>query len=91
MIKTLSERRPVARKTYPCDACYWIENYINDGVTFTIADYRTIVRAKRNGWKIQPGQQYVKQFNTNGNDTWTFRAIPEIHELCVKYELYEEW
>ena len=91
MIKTLSETMPVARKAYHCDACDWIGNYINDGVTFTIADYRQIVKAKRNQWRIQPGQRYIKQFNTDGNDVWTFRAIPEIHDLCVKYDLYDDW
>ena len=91
MVTVIHESTPTARKAYRCDACEWIENYINDGVTFTIADYRRIVKARRNGWMIQPGQRYIRQFNTDGNEAWTFRAIPEIAELCVKYELYDDW
>jgi hypothetical protein len=90
MIEVISESKPVARKKYRCDACEYVLNEVNQG-TFTIAEYRLIVAAKRNGYAIVPGQQYIKQFNKDGGDTYTFRGIPAMHDLCVKYDLYPEW
>lgn len=90
MITVIHESTPVARKQYRCDACERIIDAVNDG-RFTFAEYRKIVRAKRQGWQIQPGQKYVKQFNTDGRDVWTYRAIPEMHELCIEHDLFDDW
>lgn len=90
MITVIHESTPVARKTYHCDACDFITEALG-AVPFTISDLRKIVKARRQGWQIQPGQRYVRQFNRDGSDTWTFRAIPEMHELCLERGLYPEW
>lgn len=90
MITIIRESTPVARKPYHCDACDFINEALG-AVTFEISDLRKIVKARRSDWQIQPGQQYIRQFNTDGGITWTFRAIPEMHEICLKYNLYPEW
>lgn len=90
MITVIHESTPIARKAYWCDACEFIQEAIGD-TTFTISDLRLIVKARRNGWKIQPGQRYIRQFNSDYGETWTFRAIPEMDAICRKYDLYPEY
>lgn len=83
---------PKARKKYRCMASDWIV----DGdlyETFRCCDYsekREIIRAKRNNWTIQPGDKYLRQAIVFEGRMDTFRAIPEMHEICLKYDLYQE-
>lgn len=88
MITWLSDTKPVARKTYRCMASEWIENVLNDE-EWTYAELRQLVKARRQNWQILPGQQYVKQVAVDNGEFYTFRAIPEMHALCLKYDLYE--
>lgn len=90
MIKNIFESTPQARKQHTCDACQVVLDAIG-ARPFTISDYRLIVKAKRQGYTIQPGQRYVRQFNTDGSDKWTYRALPEMHELCRRFDLFPEW
>lgn len=89
MITVLSESKPVARKEHNCDACNWILNTGIDGMGFSISEKRAIVKARRNKWKITKGQKYIRQSNIKDGDLYTFKAIPELHELCLKHDLYE--
>lgn len=90
MIEIIRESKPKARKRYRCEACEFLQDELG-WETFTLAECRLIVKARRNGWCIVPGRQYIRQFNTDGCDTWTFRAIPEMHELCIKHDLYPKY
>lgn len=47
--------------------------------------------AKRNRWKIKPGEKYYMQVQKDGGDLVVFRAIPAMADLCEKYDLYPEW
>ena len=50
---------PVAKKVHNCMASDWIVNCLSDVVEW--CDYeekRQLVKARRNNWKIQPGQKY---------------------------------
>jgi len=61
--------------------------------TFRCCDWtekRAIIKARRNNWKIQPGQRYIRQAVVWEGRLGTFKAIPEMHDICVKYDLYEE-
>lgn len=89
MITVLSESTPVARKEHRCDACEWILSAGIGGMGFSISEKRAIVKAKRNNWKIVKGQKYFRQSNIQDGDLVTFKAIPELHELCLKHDLYE--
>jgi len=92
VITVIHESRPIARKAYWCNACEFIRECSDwDYRDFAMSDLRLIVKARRNGWKIQPGQRYIRQFNSDYGETWTFRAIPEMHEICRKYDLYPEY
>lgn len=89
MITILNESMPKARRSYPCDACHFVFEHVNQGV-FTPDEYRYIVRAKRNDCMIQPGQKYIKQVAVIDGDFGVFRAIPEMHDIAHKYDLYQE-
>ena len=89
MTEVIFESTPVARKDHDCMASEWFLNSdVFDYLTFS--EKKIVVRQKRNGWKIRKGQQYIRQFNKGCGDVWVFKAIPEIHELCLKYDLYED-
>lgn len=80
---------PTARKDYPCEASQLIIN-VCDWSMFTFAEKRMLVKARRDGWKIKKGQQYVK-CSGKWEGEWTeFRARPEMNDLCQKYNIYQE-
>ena len=89
MITTIYEQKPIARKDYDCEASLFVRE-CNTVDFMTFAERRVIVKARKNGWRIKKGQRYVRQFNTYSGDTWTFRAIPEMHDICAKYDIYPE-
>lgn len=88
MSTVLSETFPVARKDYPCGACEWLNEGGLPDMTFSEA--KLYIKARRDGFKIKTGQKYVKQANIFSGDFCCFRARPEMHELCLKYDIYEE-
>ncbi len=81
---------PIARKDYRCEASTWIIECGLGEVTFTFAELRTIAKAKREGWKIKKGQRYFKCAGKWYGEWSTFRARQDMHELCIKYDLYQE-
>lgn len=85
--------RHVARKKYTCNACEWISEWIGcrepHDYKFTYAELREIVKARRNAWCIVPGQEYIKQPQVYDGHFFVWRAIPAIHAICLKYDLYE--
>ena len=88
MVTVIHQQNPIARRDYDCDACVFISDDIPDNLTF--GELRIIARARQNGWKIKKGERYLRQFNTDGADTWTFRSIPGIAAICQKYDLYPD-
>jgi hypothetical protein len=48
-----------------------------------------LATAKANRYKIQKGQKYIRQCNANDGRLETFIAIPEVHAICMKYQVYE--
>lgn len=92
MTRTLSTLRPVARKRYTCNACEWIEYDLNEHIfyhQFTYAELREIVKARRNNWCIVPGQHYVKVVRVYEGRLEVWRAIPAIHNICLRYDMYD--
>ena len=92
MIELIHKSNPIARKEYSCDACtflFELDDPCELGLTFY--EKREIVKAIQKNYKILKGEKYIRQFNKDGgNNTWTFRAIPSIHAICAKHDLYEE-
>ena len=87
-IQVLSEQTPIAKKQHTCNACEFINESWGDAY-FTISELRLIVSARRNGYKIVKGQRYIKQNNVCDGEFYTFKAIPEMHDICLKYDLYD--
>ena len=88
MSQVLSETHPIARKDYPCGACEWL---LKGGLPdLKYSEAKLWIKAQREGFKIKAGTRYLKQANIFGGDFCCFRARPEINELCMKYDIYEE-
>lgn len=89
----MTTTKQMARKKYTCNACEWISEWIEHpgcyDYEFTYAELREIVKARRNYWSIVPGQEYIKEMQNYDGYLTTWRAIPAIHALCLKYDLYE--
>lgn len=88
-VTVLSELTPVARKKHRCMASEFILNYGINGFGYSFSELRSIAKARKNGYKIVKGQKYIRQNNICDNALYTFKAIPEMHEICLKYEHYE--
>lgn len=91
MTIVLSEKTPKARKDYNCDAADWL---INSGIIYegqlSFSELRAVAIAKRKKWKILKGETYLYQANIWEGDFCTFKAIPAIHDICIKHDLYRE-
>lgn len=88
MITVLSESTPTARRDYACDAAHWVLEAIDNGVFFSFSELRVIAKHKRSKFIIKKGDTYIKQNNKMDGELYTFRAIPYLHEICIKYNLY---
>lgn len=96
MIQVISNKIiKFAMKDYHCDACeYMLDfgsfNEFCQGSELTFAEKRSLVRAKQKKYKIYKGDSYLRQFLNQDGDSYEFKAIAEIHEICVKYKIYQD-
>ena len=94
-MRTISSSKPVARKNYGCDASVWlVEGLISYGeissYNFTFSELRAIVKARKNGWRILKGEKHSQASIVScDNEILSWRAITEIHDICLRHELYE--
>lgn len=86
--RMIAESRHKARKKYRCNAGEWVQDVVYD-LDFTYAELRAIVKARRNNWCIMPGEEYIRQIQVENGKLFTWRAIPAMHEICCKYEIYD--
>ncbi len=89
MMEILSESTPKAIKSHNCDACEHVLAEGIDGAGYTRPELRSLLKARKNKWLIVKGQKYISQNNKFDGRIYTFKAIPEIHEICIKYDLYQ--
>jgi len=85
--------RQKANKEYDCMACEFLyasgdlkEIVSESGMSF--AEKRTILIAQSENWKVLKGSAYVRHQCSQEGLKYTFIARPEIHAICVKYDLY---
>ena len=88
MAQLISETRPKARKQYQCDACS-VFNERGELKDLTIDEKDDYLKAQANDYMILPGETYIKQI-VKDDVIGTFRAIPAIFDICVKYDLFDE-
>tara|TARA_R110001632_G_scaffold136095_1_gene251644 strand:- start:67 stop:342 length:276 start_codon:yes stop_codon:yes gene_type:complete len=88
-IQVLSESTPKARKDHDCMASDFILASGSDGFGYSFAELRVIAKAKKHNYKIVKGQKYIKQNNKADGELYTFKAIPEMHQICLDHGHYE--
>lgn len=82
---------PVARKNYQCQASVWIDNTVGFFRSeFDPEDWEKIKVAAKKDFKILKGEKYKKISGKFDGEFGVFRAIPELDDICKKYDLYDE-
>ena len=82
----LSDKLVKAIKDYNCDATIYLHE-LGDYDIFTPEEMEII----STDCKIKKGNIYREVVGKFEGELFTFRAIPEIHDICLKYELYPEY
>jgi len=88
-VTVLRDSNPKASKSYNCDASDWILNDGRGWSEYTWSERKALVLARKNKWRIQKGDKYLYQVNVCYGDFNIFRAIPDLHDICVKYDMYQ--
>lgn len=79
-----------ANKDHPCSACEWF-GQSNFGQSDVTADeWQEIKSAEADGWKVKRGMQYIRQAVKHDGEVCVLKFRPEIHAICLKYDLYPE-
>lgn len=90
MATILRESYYTARKKYCCDACRYIFQFGTfSELQLTDNEKISVEKAKNNNWRIMPGEKYFYQVLIC-DGFQTFKAIPEIINICFKYKLFQE-
>lgn len=89
MTQLISQKEPVARKNYRCMAYDWIKDQGWAEGDYTLEEAKAIEQMKGRGGMIEKGEKYIRQFCVNGGDSWTWKANKEMHDICLKYDMYE--
>ena len=77
-----------ARKEHDCSACEMISNGDNPEDWMEVDELIVYLKVKEKGFKINPGDRYIFQTGVYDGELYTYRAIPEIHDICVKYDIF---
>lgn len=80
--------KPVARKSYKCDAYFAIIDCMNDE-DFTHDELLLIQAARADGGKILKGMRYNKISGKFDGEFAIWRAREDMQTIYRKYELYE--
>ncbi len=91
MINVIHQSWQKARKRYWCDGSEYLLNEVEQGldIVFSFAEMRVIAEIKRFRINhIQIGETYIRQFNTDGGDVWTWRCRKVVWDILVKHNLF---
>lgn len=88
LIKSQASKARYARHDDSAEYIIAAMEFIRHGKQMTFAERRAIAQLKANNWEIQKGQTYVRQWNVMDGIHYTFRTLPLILRICVKYNLY---
>jgi len=67
---------------------YNIEEFKANGMTDE--EIQSILAAKERKFSIKKGEKYYYQVGIYDGELYTYRSPIDMHELCVKYDLYYE-
>lgn len=86
----LSNRVRTARKTHRCGAWYWFDRSGYGVQDIEPGDWITIEAVRADKGCITPGMQYIHQTGTDGGRFYDLKARQDMHDICLKYDLYPE-
>lgn len=83
------------RKIHVCNACTWLResalSEIRSGnIKLEFSELRSVVKAKQTNWLIPVGSPCLYSVGIYNGDFFACYSIPEIHDICIKYEIYQE-
>lgn len=84
------QSEPTARKDYRCDAWHWIANSDFSEEDYEPEDWQIIENARKEGFKILKGTQYIKNKGIWEGEWSVSRARKDLDVICRKYGLYFE-
>jgi hypothetical protein len=90
MVTILKDNIVTARKPHRCTAVDLVWEMVNQGV-YRYSEYKNIIRLQRNKFLIQQGEKHRSYTVVDGGDIYTMGENLAMHEMCVKYDLYEEY
>lgn len=91
MVEVIKETKVLkSKKKRRCDAWMIISECLSEVADdCNFAEKRALVKALRNNGLIDIGEPYIRQFNKMDGETYTWIAIPELHEICLNQDLYQ--
>lgn len=92
-IQFISELFHIARKDYWCQSSEYLREYLDNNPTGTkirFSEWRNIIKAKNNNWKILKGEKYRRYVGIYDGEIFSARDIPEIAKICQRLHLYTE-
>jgi hypothetical protein len=91
-LKTIKVKK--TRKVHECNASIWLSEQLSEirsgEIRLTISERRAVIRMMRNNWKIPVGSSCEYHVGIYDSDFFATYNDPEIHEICVKYSLYDD-
>lgn len=84
------------RKDHACNSCLWLDGIgstpesIFSQLTLTNSEKQSIIKAHENKWKVKKGDPAIYCVGITDGDFGAWYSIPEIHDICIKYDLYCE-
>ena len=86
------------RKDHECNACLWLdgigitsESIFNELDNLTEDEKQSILKAEKNRWKVKKGEPAIYRVGTTYGDFGAWYSIPEIDDICLKYDIYSEF
>ena len=76
-----------ATKDHKCMASDWLIKL--DMALLSFTEKKTIIKARRNGFRIEKGSIYRQNGCRYKGRFYSYKAIPAMHDLCIKYELFD--
>jgi hypothetical protein len=89
-VTTSSAIEKTATKSIKCNACAWLKINLNPNLMskLTEEEAEAVRSAKKNNFMIVKGQKFIRQRGSYDNKPFISKFLPEIHDICVKYNLY---
>lgn len=85
------------KKDHECNACLWLNGIgsttesIFNQIEMTDAEKQSIINAHANRWKVKKGDPAIYRVGITDGDFSAWYSIPEIDEICIKYDIYDDY